>query len=57
MDFITNLDQHNEMLLLLGGLQLPFDDLTANSIKIFLAAVVGKIYKIRTEILHQLGAP
>ena len=24
VDFITNLDQHNKMLLLLGGLQLPF---------------------------------
>ena len=57
VDFITNLDQHNKMLLLLGGLQLPFDDLTANSIKRFLAAAVGKIYKIRTEKLHGLGAP
>ena len=55
VDFITNLDQHNKMLLLLGGLQLPFDDLTANSIKRFLAAAVGKIYKIRTEKLHELG--
>ena len=31
--FITNLDQHNKMLLLLEGLQLPFYDLTANCIK------------------------
>ena len=43
VDFITNLDQHNKMLLLLGGLQLPFDHLTANSIKRFVAAAVGKI--------------
>ena len=57
VDFITNLDQHNKMLLLLGGPQLPFDDLTANSIKRFLAAAVEKIYKIRTETLHELGAP
>ena len=55
VDFITNLDQHNKMLLLLGSLQLPFDDLTANSIKRFLAAAVGQIYKIRTENLHELG--
>ena len=41
VDFITNLDQHNKMPL--GGLQLPFDDLTANSIKRFLVAAVGKI--------------
>ena len=57
VNFITNLDQHNKMLLLLGGLQLPFDNLTANSIKRFVAAAVGKMYKIRTEKLHELGAP
>ena len=58
VDFVTNLDQHNKMLLLLGGLQSPFDDLTANSIKRFVAAAaVGKIDKIRTEKLHELGAP
>ena len=57
VDFITNLDQPNKMLLLLGVLQLPFDDLTANSIKRFDAAAVGKIYKTRTEKLHELGAP
>ena len=57
MDFITNLDQHNKMLLLLGGLQLPFDDLSESSIKRFVAAAVGKIYKIRTEKLRELGTP
>ena len=57
VDFITNLDQHNKMLLLLRGLQLPFDDLTANSIKRFVAAAVGKIYKICTEKLCELEAP
>ena len=57
VNFITNLHQHNKMLLLLGGLQLPFDNLTANSIKRFVAAAVGKMYKIRTEKLHELVAP
>ena len=57
VNFITNSDQHNKMLLLLGGLQLLFDNLTATSIKRFLAAAVGKTYKIRTEKLHELGAP
>ena len=57
VDFITSLHQHNKMLLLLGGLLLPFDDLTANSIKIFVAAAVGTIFKIRTEKLRELGAP
>ena len=55
MDLIINLDQHNKILLLLEGLQLPFDDLTANSIKRFVAAPVGKIYKVHTEELHELG--
>ena len=45
------------MFLVLGGLQLLFDDLTANSTKRFVAAAVGKIYNIRTEKLHELGAP
>ena len=44
------------MLLLLGGLQLPFDDQAASFIKRFIAAAVGKIYKIGTEKLHDLGA-
>ena len=57
MNFIANLDRHNKMLLLLGGLQLPFDDLTANSIKRFVATAVRKIYKIRRERLHELEAP
>ena len=55
VNFITNLDQHNKLRLLLGGLQLPFDDLTANSIKRYVAAAVVKIYKIRMEKLHELG--
>ena len=54
VNFITNLDQHHKMLLLLGGLQLPFDNITTNSIKRFVAAAVGKIYKIRMEKLHEL---
>ena len=44
VNFITNLDQHYKMLLLLGDLQLPFDNKT-NSIKRFVDAAVGKITK------------
>ena len=55
--FITNPDQHHKTLLLLGGLQLPFDNITTKSIKRFVAAAVGKSYKIRTEKLHELAAP
>ena len=57
VNFITNLDQHNKILLFLGGFQFLFNDLTANSIKRFVAAAVGKIYKIHMEKLHDLGAP
>ena len=56
MNFITKLDQHNKMLLLLGGFQLPFNNLTANFIKKPVAAGVGKIYNICTKKLHKLGA-
>ena len=45
------------MLLLLGGLQSPFDNLTANSIKRFVAGAVGEIYKISAEKLYELRAP
>ena len=55
VNFITNLDQHHKMLLLLGGLQLLFDNITKNPIKRFVAAAVGKIYNIHTEKLHELG--
>ena len=54
VNFITNLDQHHKMLLLSGGLQLPFDNITINSIKRFIAAAVGKVYEIFTKKLHEL---
>ena len=57
MNFITTLDQHHKMLLPIGGLQLPFDNITTNSIKRFAAAAVGKLYKIHTEKLLELEAP
>ena len=33
VNFIANLDQHHKMRHPSGGLQLPFDDITTNSIK------------------------
>ena len=57
VNFIINLDQYQKMLLLLGGLQLPFDNITTNSIKRFVAAAVGKIYNIYAKELHELEAP
>ena len=57
VNFITILDQHYKMLLLSGGPQLPFDNLTASFIKRLVAAAVGKMYKIHTEKSHELGGP
>ena len=57
VNFITNLDQHHKMLPLLGDLQLPFDNITTNSVKRFVASAVEKIYKSHTEKLYELRAP
>ena len=56
-DFITNLDPHKKVLLLLGGLRLPFDDAAVVLIKRFVASAVGKIHKLRTAKLRELEAP
>ena len=52
--FINNLDRHHKVLLLLGGLFLPFDNVTNTLIKRFIAAAVGKIHKLRQERLREL---
>ena len=52
--FITNLDRFHKTLLLLGCLHLPFDNTTVTLINNFIASAVAKIYKIRTENLHEL---
>ena len=56
-DFITNLDPHKKVLLLLGGLSLLFDDASLVLIKRFVASAVGKIHKLRTAKLLELEAP
>ena len=48
-NFINNLDSQQNFLLLLGGLDLPFDDASITINKRFVASVVGK--------LHDLKAP
>ena len=59
--FIDNLDRHHKVLLLLGGLCLPFDNVTNTLIKRFInqlsAAAIGKIHKLRRERLRELEAP
>ena len=55
--FITNLNQHHKILLLLGCLPLPFDISTMTVITPFIPAAIRKIYKILAEKLHELEAP
>ena len=55
--FIDNLDRHYNVLLLQGGLCLPFDNVTNTLIKRFTAAAIGKIHKHRRERLRELEAP
>ena len=55
--FIDNLDSYHKVLLLSGGLCLPFDNVTNTLIKRFIAAAIGKIHKLRRERLHELEAP
>ena len=53
-NFIKNL---NKVMLLVGGLSLLFDNQTTTLVKKFVSSTVGKIYKLRTEILRELKAP
>ena len=55
--FIDNLDLYHKVLLLLGGLCLPFDNVPNTLIMRFIAAAVGKIHKLRRERLRELEAP
>ena len=55
--FIDNLDRHHKVLLLLGGLCLPFNNVTNTLIKRCIAAALGKIHKLRQERLRELEAP
>ena len=55
-DFITNLDPHKKVLLLLGGLSLPFEDASVVLIERFVAPAIGKIHKLRTAKLRELEA-
>ena len=55
--FTDNLDRHHKVLLLLGGLCLPFDNVTNTLIKIFIASAIGNIHKLRLERLCELEAP
>ena len=55
--FIMNLIQRHKTLLLLGCLPLLFNTSTMTVITSFIAAAIGKIYKIGAEKLRELEAP
>ena len=54
--FLSNLDQNNKILFLLGGLPLLFE-VEISMMRRFVSSAVGKICKIRTEKLRELKAP
>ena len=56
-DFIKGLNRQHKIMLLVGGLSLPFDHETTTLIKRFISSAVGKIYKLRTKKLRELEAP
>ena len=56
-NFISNLDGDGKLLLLLGGMPLPFDNAMAILIKRFISSAVGKIFKMHTNKLRELEAP
>ena len=56
-NFINNLNRQNKVMLLVGGLSLPFDNQTTTLVKTFVSSAVGKINKLRTEKLCELEAP
>ena len=56
-EFIAKLDRHQKALLLLECLPLPFDSATVTMVTRFIAAAVGKIYKLHAERLRELEAP
>ena len=56
-DFIHHLNQRHKVLLLLGGLQLPFDRESVTLITRFICSAVNKVFHLRKEKLGELEAP
>ena len=46
-NFMGNFDRHQKVLLLLGGLPLPFDNTMATPIKHFIPSIVSKKLQIK----------
>ena len=56
-NFISNLDTDSKVLLLLGGLPLPFDNAMAILMKRFISSAVRKIFKQHANKIRELEAP
>ena len=55
--FISSLDRQQKIILLLEGFPLPFDGVTVTTINRFISSAVGKIHRLRKEMLRELEAP
>ena len=55
--FISSLDRQQKIILLLGGFPFPFDGVKFTMINRFISSAVGKIHRLRKEMLHELEAP
>ena len=55
--FISSLDRQQNIILLLGGFLFPFDGVTVTMINRFISSAVGKIHRLRKEMLRELEAP
>ena len=55
--FIHHLNQRHKVLLLLRGLQLPFDRESVTLITRFICSAVSKVFHLRKEKLRELEAP
>ena len=55
--FISSLYRQQNIILLLGGFPLPFDGVTVTMINRFISSAVGKVHRLRKEILRELEAP
>ena len=55
--FVSSLDREAKILLLLGGLHLPFEHVTVTMVKKLISFAIGKIHRLRKEMLRELEAP
>ena len=49
--FLRNLDNYSRALLLSGGLKLPFQKHTCDTVRRFISVSVDKLYKIRDRLV------